>query len=68
MEEAVWICEEPEAKVSIYCQSLKALRSSGYAAHQPGLTPLSLILFMIHLFHSTNTQKRKEKTVSTISN
>ena len=68
MEEAVWICEEPEAKVSFHGQSLEALRSSGYAPHQPGLTPLSLVLFMIHLFHSTNTKKKKKRVSLTISN
>ena len=62
MEEAVWICEEPEAKVLFYGQSLEALRSSGYAPHQPGLTSLSLSLshFIYNLFISFN-QYKKEK-------
>ena len=57
MEEAVWICEEPEAKVSFYGQSPEALRSSGYAPHQPGLTSLSP--FIYYLFISFNQLKKK---------
>ena len=65
MEGAEWICEEPKAEVSFYGQSLEALRSSGYAPHQPGLTPLSLsfsleliILFMIRFISFNHIQKQ----------
>ena len=57
MEEAVWICEEPEAEVSFYGQSLEAIRSSGYAPYQPG--PTSFSHFIYYLFISFNPKKKK---------
>ena len=57
MEEAVWICEEPEAEVSFHGQSLEAIRSSGYAPYQPGLTTFSD--FIYYLFISFNQKKKK---------
>ena len=64
MEEAVWICEEPEAEVSFYGQSLEAIRSSGYAPYQPG--PTSFSHFIYYLFISFNPKKKKK--TSTMSN
>jgi hypothetical protein len=38
MEEPVWRCEEPEATVSLHCQSIQAPRSCCYAPYQSGLS------------------------------
>ena len=59
MEEAVWICEEPEAKVSFYGQSPEALRSSGYAPHQPGLTSLSHFIYYLFIYFIQPIKKKK---------
>ena len=58
MEEAVWICEEPEAKVSFHGQSLEALRSSGYAPHQPGLTSLSHFIYYLFIYFIQPIKKK----------
>lgn len=38
MEGSLRCCEEPQAKVSIHCKSLQALRSRCYAPYQSGFT------------------------------
>ena len=66
MEEAVWICEEPEAKVSFYGQSPEALRSSGYAPHQPGLTSLSHFIYYLFIYFIQPIKKKNPQCLISV--